>query len=49
MGGSKSYHPQGIAMLILFGLLLKSKGTSSELQPALGNMRPRPLDVGGGT
>lgn len=45
----KSYHPLGIAMLILFGLLLKSKGTSSELQPSLGNMRPRSLEVGGGT
>jgi alpha-1,2-mannosyltransferase len=45
----KSYHPLGIAMLILFGLLLKSKGTSSDLQPSLGNMRPRTLDVGGGT
>jgi len=45
----KSYHPQGIAMLILFGLLLKSKGTSSDLQPSLGNMRPRSPEVSGGT
>ena len=37
----KSYHPLGIAMLILFGLLLKSKGTLSNLQPSLGNMRPK--------
>ena len=45
----KSYHPLGIAMLILFGLLLKSKGTSSDLQPSLGNMRPRSPEVSGGT
>ncbi len=37
----KSYHPLGIAMLILFGLLLQSKGRLSELQPSLGNMRSR--------
>jgi hypothetical protein len=43
----KSYHPLGIAMLILFGLLLKSKSTSSDLQPSLGNMRPRSPEVGG--
>jgi hypothetical protein len=45
----KSYHPLGIAMLILFGLLLKSKGTSSDLQPSLGNMCPRSPEVSGGT
>jgi hypothetical protein len=36
----KSYHHLGIAMLILFGLLLKSNGPSSDLQPSLGNMHP---------
>jgi alpha-1,2-mannosyltransferase len=36
----KSYHHLGIAMLILFGLLLKSNGSSSDLQPSLGNMHP---------
>ena len=36
----KSYHHLGFAMLILFGLLLKSNGPSSELQPSLGNMQP---------
>ena len=41
----KSYHPQGIAMLILFGLLLKSKRTLSDLQPSFGNMRPRSSEV----
>ena len=39
----KSYHHLGIAMLILFGLLLKSNGPSSELQPSLGNMHPTHL------
>jgi hypothetical protein len=36
----KSYHPLGIAMLILFGLLLKSKSILINLQPSIGNMRP---------
>ena len=44
----KSYHHLGIAMLILFGLLLKSKGTSSDLQLSLGNVRPRSSEVVGG-
>jgi hypothetical protein len=31
----KSYHHLGIAMLVLFILLLKSNGTSSDLRPSL--------------
>lgn len=44
----KSYHHLGIAMLALFGLLLKSNVSSSDLQPSLGNMRPRSPEVIGG-
>jgi alpha-1,2-mannosyltransferase len=44
----KSYHHLGFAMLVLFGLLLKSNGPSSDLQPSLGNMRPRSPEVVGG-
>jgi alpha-1,2-mannosyltransferase len=44
----KSYHHLGFAMLILFGLLLKNNGPSSELQPSFRNMRPRVPKVIGG-
>jgi hypothetical protein len=45
----KSYHHLGIAMLILFGLLLKSNGPSSDLQQSLGNVRSSSSEVVGGT
>ena len=44
----KSYHHLGIAMLVLFGLFLKSNGTLSDLQPPIGNVHPRSPEVVGG-
>ncbi len=36
----KSYHHLGIAMLILYGLLLKSNGIVQQRQPSLGSRQP---------
>jgi hypothetical protein len=36
----KSFHHLGIAMLILYGLLLRSNGTVQQHQPSLGNRQP---------
>ena len=36
----KSYHHLGIAMLILYGLLLKSNGITQQRQPSLGSRQP---------
>lgn len=44
----KSYHHLGFAMLILFGLLLRNNGPSSDLQPSFRNMHPRVPKVVGG-
>lgn len=44
----KSYHHLGFAMLILFGLLLRNNGPSSDLQLSFRNMRPRVPKVVGG-
>ena len=44
----KSFHHLGIAMLILYGLLLKSNGISPQHQPSLGNGQPAPSTVASG-
>jgi hypothetical protein len=44
----KSFHHLGIAMLILYGLLLKSNGTAPQHQQPLGSGQPAPPSLATG-